>query len=97
RVLFRSSSADRIMAQLRTAAPRTQMLQDLRTLRAEVALLRQTLAAGGAPAPVPLDRLLSGDTALTTRAQSITPSGTPDAPTRSGSAPLGTPVPPGAP
>lgn len=87
------SSADRIMAQLRTAAPRSQMLQDLRTLRSEVALLRQTVAVGGAPAPVPVDRLLSGDTVLT-RAQSITPSGTPDAPTRAGPAPLGTPVPP---
>ena len=43
------SSADRILAQLRTAAPRQQMLQDLRALRTDVARLRQMVAAGGAP------------------------------------------------
>ena len=87
------SSADRIMAQLRTAAPRPQMLQDLRSLRTDVARLRQTVAAGGTPAPVPVDRLLSGDTALT-GGRPITPSGTPDGATPSSPAPLGTPVPP---
>jgi hypothetical protein len=87
------SSADRIMAQLRTAAPRQQMLHDLRTLRADVARLRQTVAAGGAPAPVPVARLLSGDTALAVGTP-ITPSGTPDAAAPAGRRPLGSPVPP---
>lgn len=84
------SSADRILAQLRTAAPRPQMLQDLRSLRAEVARLRQTAAQGGVAAPVPVSRLLSGDTAVDNSAP-LTPSGAPDAPAR-GTAPLGTPV-----
>src|SRR5690606_2747230 len=57
------SSADRVMAQLRTRAPRPQTLQDLRTLRSDVARLRQTVAAGGVPAPIPVERLLAGDTA----------------------------------
>jgi hypothetical protein len=87
------SSADRILAQLRTAAPRQQMLQDLRTLRTDVARLRQTVAAGGAPAPVPIERLLS-DTVLASGVP-ITPSGTPDTPRPAGAAPLGSPVPPG--
>lgn len=87
------SSADRIMAQLRTAAPRPQMLQDLRALRTDVARLRQTVAAGGTAAPVPVERLLSGDTALIV-SNPITPSGTPDAPAPAGRAPLGSPVPP---
>ncbi|HSK20031.1 MAG TPA: hypothetical protein VK912_12845 [Longimicrobiales bacterium] len=85
------SSADRILAQLRTAAPRQQMLRDLRALRTDVARLRQTVAAGGAPAPVPVERLLSGDTADIT-ASPIRPSGAPDAQRRTGPAPLGTPV-----
>lgn len=85
------SSADRILAQLRTGAPRQQMLQDLRALRTDVARLRQTVAAGGAPAPVPVERLLSGDTANVTTSP-ITPSGTPDTQRPSGPTPLGTPV-----
>ena len=85
------SSADRVLAQLRTAAPKQQMLQELRTLRTDVARLRQTVAAGGAPAPVPVDRLLSGDTAMI-GGGSITPSGTPDTQAPSAPAPLGTPV-----
>jgi hypothetical protein len=88
------SSADRIMAQLRTAAPRPQMLQDLRALRTDVARLRQTLAAGGVPAPIPVERLLSGDTAFAVGSP-ITPSAAPDGAAPSGPAPLGTPVPPG--
>jgi hypothetical protein len=87
------SSADRILAQLRTGAPRQQMLQDLRALRTDVARLRQTVAAGGVPAPVPVERLFSGDTASAVDAP-ITPSGAPDAPTPAGRAPLGSPVPP---
>jgi hypothetical protein len=83
------SSADRVRAQLRTAAPRAQMLQDLRTLRADVARLRQTIAAGGTDAPIPVDRLLRGDTAAL--GGQISPSGAPDQPNRS-ARPLGTPV-----
>lgn len=85
------SSADRVLAQLRTAAPKPQMLQELRTLRTDVARLRQTLAAGGTAAPVPVDRLLSGDTAII-GGGSITPTGAPDTQPASGPAPLGTPV-----
>lgn len=86
------SSADRVLAQLRTAAPRQQMLHDLRTLRTEVALLRQTVAAGGRPAPVPIAELLSDDFAEA--AASVAPTGTPDAPTRAAPPrPIGTPVP----
>ena len=85
------SSADRVLAQLRTAAPKPQMLQELRTLRTDVAMLRQTVAAGGAPAPVPVDRLLSGDTAMI-GGGSITPTGAPDTEPAAGPAPLGTPV-----
>ena len=85
------SSADRILAQLRTGAPRQQMLQDLRALRTDVARLRQMVAAGGAPAPVPVERLLSGDTAFTTTSP-LTPSGAPDTQPARGPAPLGTPV-----
>ncbi|MBR9990066.1 MAG: hypothetical protein KFH98_09940 [Gemmatimonadetes bacterium] len=91
------SSADRILAQLRTSAPRQQTLQDLRNLRTEVARLRQTVAAGGAPAPVPIGRLLSGDTANTTAAAPLTPSASPDVSTPASAAPLGTPVPGGNP
>jgi hypothetical protein len=86
------SSADRIMAQLRTAAPRTQSLQDLRILRSEVARLRQTVAAGGDPAPIPIERLLSGDTATFRSAPPLSPSAAPDAGPSGGPAPLGTPV-----
>lgn len=85
------SSADRVLAQLRTAAPKPQMLQELRTLRTDVAMLRQTIAAGGAPAPVPVDRLLSGDTAMI-GGGSITPTGAPDTEPAAAPAPLGTPV-----
>ncbi|HSJ30201.1 MAG TPA: hypothetical protein VK933_02130 [Longimicrobiales bacterium] len=85
------SSADRILAQLRTAAPRQQMLQDLRALRTDVARLRQTVAAGGAPAPVPVERLLSGDTAII-NASPINPSGAPDVQRPTSPTPLGTPV-----
>lgn len=85
------SSADRVLAQLRTAAPKPQMLQELRSLRTEVARLRQTVVAGGEPAPVPVDRLLSGDTAIID-AGAITPTGTPDTQPAAAPAPLGTPV-----
>jgi len=85
------SSADRVMAQVRTGAPRTQMLHDLRQLRTDVARLRQTVAAGGTEAPVPVERLLAGDTALDRGP--APPTATPDnqAPPRR---PLGTPIPP---
>ncbi|HEX2168332.1 MAG TPA: hypothetical protein VHG09_13945 [Longimicrobiales bacterium] len=85
------SSADRVLAQLRTAAPRPQMLQDLRSLRTDVALLRRTVAAGGGPAPVPIDRLMSGDTSIFAE-RSISPTGSPDTQSPSAPAPLGTPV-----
>lgn len=85
------SSADRILAQLRTAAPRPQMLQNLRELRTDVARLRQIAAQGGTSAPVPVSRLLSGDTAIINTAP-LTPSGNPDGPGGGGPAPLGTPV-----
>ena len=83
------SSADRILAQLRSAAPRQQVLQNLRELRSDVARLRQIAAQGGTTAPVPVSRLLSGDTAIY-HAAPLTPSSSPDAPR--GPAPLGTPV-----
>lgn len=85
------SSADRVLAQLRTAAPRPQMLQELRNLRADVAMLRQTVAAGGESAPVAVDRLLSGDTAMIIEG-AVTPTGTPDTQPAAAPPPLGTPV-----
>lgn len=84
------SSADRVMAQVRTGAPRTQMLQDLRVLRTDVARLRQTVAAGGTQAPVPVERLLSGDTAEL-RGPPAPASGTPDNQSNP-QRPLGTPL-----
>jgi hypothetical protein len=82
------SSADRVHAQIRTAAPRAQMLHDLRMLRTDVARLRQTVAAGGTAAPIPVDRLLAGDTARIIGPAG--PSATPD--NAGGARPLGTPV-----
>ena len=86
------SSADRVLAQLRTAAPTPQMLQDLRLLRTDVARLRQIVAAGGASAPIPVNRLLSGDTAESVGG-AVAPSGAPDPQAASPPRPLGTPVP----
>jgi hypothetical protein len=88
------SSADRVLAQVRTGVPRPIMLQDLRTLRAEVARLRQIVAAGGTAAPVPVERLLAGDT-TGMNAGPPAAGATPDTPAPpSGPRPLGTPVPP---
>jgi hypothetical protein len=86
------SSADRVLAQLRTASPRPQMLNDLRLLRTSVAVLRQVVAAGGTDEPVPVARLLSGDTAVDA-IRPIAPSGAPDQASTT-PRPLGTPVPP---
>lgn len=52
--------ADRIGAELRTAAPRDSAMADLRRLRAEVLTLRRALAQGGGQQPIPLERLLAG-------------------------------------
>lgn len=83
------SGADRVNAQVRTGVPRIQMLQDLRSLRSDVARLRQTIAGGGTTAPVPVSQLLSGDTAAgIVRPMDVT--GQPDNP--AGPRPLGTPV-----
>jgi len=83
------SSADRVLAQMRTGAPRPQMLMGLRQLRADVARLRQIVAAGGTSAPVPIEQLLAGDTA---RVGPVRATATPDnqAPARR---PLGAPIP----
>lgn len=88
------SSADRVLAQVRTGTPRPIMLQDLRTLRSEVARLRQLVAAGGTTAPTPIDMLLAGDT--TGRGAGPGSAGaTPDVPQRAAPRrPLGTPIPP---
>jgi hypothetical protein len=87
------SSADRVLSQLRTGAPRPQMLNDLRLLRTSVAVLRQIVAAGGTDQPVPVARLLSGDTAAGAMGP-IAPRGAPDQAAPSGPRPLGTPLPP---
>ncbi|HEX6307227.1 MAG TPA: hypothetical protein VFZ69_03505 [Longimicrobiales bacterium] len=84
------SSADRVMAQVRVRVPRTQMLQDLRLLRTDVARLRQIVAAGGTAAPTAVERLLAGDTA---EIRPAPPASTPDNQPR-GPRPLGTPLPP---
>lgn len=88
------SSADRVLAQVRTGTPRPIMLQDLRTLRSEVAQLRQIVAAGGTSAPIPVERLLAADT--TGSGAGPAPVGaTPDVPQRAAPRrPLGTPIPP---
>jgi hypothetical protein len=85
------STADRILAQVRTGSSRPVMLQDLRSLRGEVARLRQTVAAGGTNAPIPVDRLLAGDTTA-----GPPPAGAaPDSPVRRGAPrPLGEPIDP---
>lgn len=54
------SLADRITAALRSSAPSDTVLADLRRLRRDVVELRQALAQGGGPAPMPLERLLAG-------------------------------------
>jgi hypothetical protein len=85
------STADRILAQVRTGSSRPFMLQDLRSLRSEVARLRQTVAAGGTNAPIPVGRLLAGDT--TAGPPPAGPTG--DAPVqRAAPQPLGTPLDP---
>lgn len=43
-----------------SSAPSDSVLVDLRRLRRDVAELRQALAQGGGPAPMPLERLLAG-------------------------------------
>jgi len=59
------SLADRVEALVRTGAPRDSALAELRGLRADVLELRQQLAQGGVPRPLPLERLLAGrDTLL---------------------------------
>jgi hypothetical protein len=84
------SSADRIMAQLETGAPRDTMLIDLRALRTEVLHLRELVSRGGTAAPPPLERLLRA--ADTMRRAVPTGGGAPAAPT--GPQPLGAPVEP---
>jgi len=55
------SSADRILAQIQTGVAADTVAQNLRELREDVVRLRETIARGGTPAPVPVDRLLAGD------------------------------------
>ena len=52
--------ADRITAAVGSSAPTDSVLVDLRRLRRDVTELRQALAQGGGPAPMPLERLLAG-------------------------------------
>lgn len=85
------SSADRVLAQLETGAPRDTMLNDLRALRMEVVQLREIIAQGGTAAPPPLDRLLRGADTMR-RAIPTGGTGQPGAPT--GPRPIGTPLPP---
>lgn len=88
------SSADRVLAQVRTGTPRPIMLQDLRMLRTDVARLRQRVAAGGTQAPPPIEQLLARDT--TGRGSGPGAAGaTPDTPPAGPRRPLGTPIPPG--
>lgn len=58
--------ADRVVAQIRSRAPRDSVLRDARDLRTDVHTLRTELSEGGGPAPPPLDQLL-------TRPESIRP------------------------
>src|SRR5690606_32921835 len=83
------SSADRVLAQMRTGAPRPPMLMALRQLQADGSRLRHIPAAGRTSAPVPIAHLLAGDTA---RVGPVRATATPDnqAPARR---PLGAPIP----
>jgi len=83
------SSADRVRAQVQTAAPREIMLQDLRTLRNEVVQLRQALTKGGTRAPPDIHQLLASDT-VRLRPGAGAEGAAPAAP--SGPQPLGTPI-----
>jgi hypothetical protein len=97
------SRADRVLAQLETAAPRDTMLMDLHGLHSDVARLREAVAQGGTRAPPPIHRLLTGggDTAgvgeRRQRLQQQQGTEAPAQPTQpTGPRPLGTPVrPPG--
>lgn len=53
------SSADRVLAQAETGAPREQMLRDLRQLRLDIRRLREAIAQGGGRAPTPLEVLMT--------------------------------------
>lgn len=85
------SSADRVRAQVQTAAPRDQMLGDLRNLREEVVQLRRALTRGGTRAPPDIHELLASDTV---RLRAGAGAEGPAAPPPSGPQPIGTPVPP---
>ncbi|HSJ10199.1 MAG TPA: hypothetical protein VK928_09805 [Longimicrobiales bacterium] len=85
------SAADRVRAQIQTAAPREQTLGDLRTLRNDVVQLRRALTLGGTRAPPDIYELLASDTVRLAPGAGAEPSG-PTAPR--GPQPLGSPVPP---
>lgn len=53
------SMADRVQAQIRSRAARTNMLEDATALRADVIRLRAEIAEGGGAAPPPLIELLT--------------------------------------
>ena len=53
------SSADRVLAQVQTNAPREEMLRNLSQLRRDVSRLREAISRGGGRAPTPLERLLA--------------------------------------
>lgn len=87
------SAADRVRSQVQTAAPREQMLADLRTLRRDVVQLRRALAQGGTRAPPDIYQLLASDTVrLPPGAGAEGGSAPPAQP--SGPQPIGTPLPP---
>jgi hypothetical protein len=97
------SRADRVLAQLETAAPRDTMLMDLHGLHEDVVQLREALARGGTRAPPPIHRLLAGESdtvGVGERRQRLQQQQGTEAPAQpaqpTGPRPIGTPVrPPG--
>lgn len=53
------SVADRVVARIRSAGPRADLIADIEALRGEIRTLRAGLARGGTTAPVPIERLLT--------------------------------------
>lgn len=53
------SVADRVVARIRSAGPRADLIADIEALRGEIRVLRAGLARGGTAAPVPIERLLT--------------------------------------
>jgi hypothetical protein len=57
--------ADRVIAQIESRGPRSNVITDANALRGEVRRLRAELAQGGTAAPPPLEELLASDTFAT--------------------------------